>query len=186
MASRKSHKVNRQIVVTASHRRIDVLMCRNQEAEAPAGRRGLRKKAGSRNLAARWSGAMGTRDPAVLLARGVIALSLRSRPSSEKISQLKLKRYGLGSDHRVIDVGLGSAAWLYRRRPTCEDVTLVSTSPGGTIADRTANERPGTNDGRSLAEGAGFEPAIRFPVYTLSRRAPSTTRPPLPPALRRC
>ncbi len=30
-----------------------------------------------------------------------------------------------------------------------------------------------------MAEGAGFEPAIRFPVYTLSRRAPSTTRPPL-------
>jgi hypothetical protein len=23
-----------------------------------------------------------------------------------------------------------------------------------------------------LAEGAGFEPAIRFPVYTLSKRAP--------------
>ena len=32
---------------------------------------------------------------------------------------------------------------------------------------------------RHLAEEAGFEPAIRFPVYTLSRRAPSTTRPPL-------
>ena len=31
----------------------------------------------------------------------------------------------------------------------------------------------------NLAEGAGFEPAIRFPVYTLSRRAPSTARPPL-------
>ena len=31
----------------------------------------------------------------------------------------------------------------------------------------------------ALAEGAGFEPAIPFPVYTLSRRAPSTTRPPL-------
>ena len=30
-----------------------------------------------------------------------------------------------------------------------------------------------------LAEGAGFEPAIRFPAYTLSRRAPSATRPPL-------
>src|ERR687898_202992 len=30
-----------------------------------------------------------------------------------------------------------------------------------------------------LAEGEGFEPSIRFPVYTLSRRAPSTTRPPL-------
>src|SRR5438067_1616138 len=25
-----------------------------------------------------------------------------------------------------------------------------------------------------MAEGAGFEPAIRLPVYTLSRRAPST------------
>ncbi len=34
---------------------------------------------------------------------------------------------------------------------------------------------------RALAERAGFEPAIRFPVYTLSRRAPSTTRPPLQP-----
>ncbi len=33
--------------------------------------------------------------------------------------------------------------------------------------------------GGLMAEGAGFEPAIRFPVYTLSRRAPSTTRPPL-------
>jgi hypothetical protein len=30
-----------------------------------------------------------------------------------------------------------------------------------------------------LAEGVGFEPTIRLPVYTLSRRAPSTTRPPL-------
>jgi hypothetical protein len=32
---------------------------------------------------------------------------------------------------------------------------------------------------RGLAEGAGFEPAIRFPAYTLSRRAPSAARPPL-------
>jgi hypothetical protein len=31
----------------------------------------------------------------------------------------------------------------------------------------------------SLAEGVGFEPTIRFPVYTLSKRAPSATRPPL-------
>ena len=29
------------------------------------------------------------------------------------------------------------------------------------------------------AEREGFEPSIRFPVYTLSRRAPSTTRTPL-------
>jgi hypothetical protein len=33
---------------------------------------------------------------------------------------------------------------------------------------------------RGMAEGAGFEPARRFfTVYTLSRRAPSTARPPL-------
>ena len=30
-----------------------------------------------------------------------------------------------------------------------------------------------------MAEGAGFEPAIGLPLYTLSRRAPSTARPPL-------
>ncbi len=30
-----------------------------------------------------------------------------------------------------------------------------------------------------MAEGVGFEPTRRFPAYTLSRRAPSTTRPPL-------
>ena len=30
-----------------------------------------------------------------------------------------------------------------------------------------------------MAEREGFEPSIRFPVYTRSRRAPSTTRPPL-------
>ena len=30
-----------------------------------------------------------------------------------------------------------------------------------------------------LAEREGFEPSIRFPIYTLSKRAPSTTRPPL-------
>ena len=34
-------------------------------------------------------------------------------------------------------------------------------------------------DGENLAERAGFEPAIEFPLYTLSRRAPSATRTPL-------
>ena len=27
-----------------------------------------------------------------------------------------------------------------------------------------------------MAEGVGFEPTIEFPLYTRSRRAPSTTR----------
>ena len=30
-----------------------------------------------------------------------------------------------------------------------------------------------------MAERVGFEPTIRFPVYTLSKRAPSATRPSL-------
>jgi len=37
---------------------------------------------------------------------------------------------------------------------------------------------------RVLAEGVGFEPTIRFPVYTLSKRAPSATRPSLRSAAR--
>ena len=41
------------------------------------------------------------------------------------------------------------------------------------------NESETSSVQRRVAEGAGFEPAIRFPVYTLSRRAPSTTRPPV-------
>ena len=31
-----------------------------------------------------------------------------------------------------------------------------------------------------VAERAGFEPAVRLPLHTLSKRAPSTTRTPLP------
>src|SRR5579875_1146771 len=31
-----------------------------------------------------------------------------------------------------------------------------------------------------MAEREGFEPSIEFPLYTLSKRAPSTTRPSLP------
>ena len=31
----------------------------------------------------------------------------------------------------------------------------------------------------NMAEGMGFEPTIQFLVYTLSKRAPSTARPPL-------
>src|SRR6516162_7273434 len=32
---------------------------------------------------------------------------------------------------------------------------------------------------RAMAEREGFEPSIEFPLYTLSKRAPSTTRPSL-------
>ena len=33
--------------------------------------------------------------------------------------------------------------------------------------------------GYLMAERMGFEPMKEFPLYTLSKRAPSTTRPPL-------
>ena len=36
-----------------------------------------------------------------------------------------------------------------------------------------------SDDENEMAERQGFEPWRRFPAYTLSRRAPSTTRPPL-------
>ena len=32
---------------------------------------------------------------------------------------------------------------------------------------------------KNMAERMGFEPMIELPLYTLSKRAPSTTRPPL-------
>lgn len=55
-----------------------------------------------------------------------------------------------------------------------------------TLGTKLGTERPQLtkrNNNRRLsgylAERAGFEPALRFPVNTLSRRAPSTTRPPL-------
>src|SRR6266481_4793629 len=35
------------------------------------------------------------------------------------------------------------------------------------------------NQQLNLAEREGFEPSIEFPLYTLSKRAPSTTRPSL-------
>ena len=44
---------------------------------------------------------------------------------------------------------------------------------------RGGNERSKIAVSEIMAEREGFEPSIRLPVYTRSRRAPSTTRPPL-------
>src|SRR5258708_11122506 len=59
-------------------------------------------------------------------------------------------------------------ALRYRLGPDCGEVVAKTSS----FASR-----------QFVAEGAGFEPAIRFPAYTLSRRAPSAARPPLRRAL---
>jgi hypothetical protein len=47
------------------------------------------------------------------------------------------------------------------------------------LISTTFSERQRTKANNGLAEGVGFEPTIRFPVYTLSKRAPSATRPSL-------
>src|SRR5713101_4096471 len=39
--------------------------------------------------------------------------------------------------------------------------------------------RRGSRAGMLLAEREGFEPSVEFPLHTLSKRAPSTTRPSL-------
>ena len=49
------------------------------------------------------------------------------------------------------------------------------------MAARTGHlSRGHSGDERKMAEREGFEPSIEFPLYTLSKRAPSTTRPSLP------
>jgi hypothetical protein len=67
-------------------------------------------------------------------------------------------------------------------QPVTYTITGATLSDGGTVS--------GTVTGRgmyvantfvriAMAEREGFEPSIEFPLYTLSKRAPSTTRPSL-------
>lgn len=51
---------------------------------------------------------------------------------------------------------------------------------GGAAVTRTWGG--GAETGKVMADREGFEPSIRFHVYTRSRRAPSTTRPPVHPS----
>jgi hypothetical protein len=50
---------------------------------------------------------------------------------------------------------------------------------GAIREDRAIKENNGEKRRGKVAEREGFEPSIRFPLYTLSKRAPSTTRPSL-------
>gem|GEM_PF-4487167 len=51
--------------------------------------------------------------------------------------------------------------------------------PGVVHLPPSAYEKPPRGRLVHMADGVGFEPTRRFPAYTLSRRAPSTTRPPV-------
>ena len=76
----------------------------------------------------------------------------------------------------------GSFGTQIRRRRTREQrrgAMFTHRTPRGYRAQDSGEE-----DSSALAEGVGFEPTIRFPVYTLSKRAPSATRPSLRGAIR--
>src|SRR6516165_7666394 len=57
--------------------------------------------------------------------------------------------------------------------------TRKSTNSRQSIGITRFSGRHHTSLDRPMAEGVGFEPTIRLPVYTLSKRAPSATRPSL-------
>jgi hypothetical protein len=108
------------------------------------------------------------------------------------------KRRAKVRDGGVVDIRFCISAHICQRRSKSRPMSRRKTRPvppSLVVADAFAGEltrgsfktisatEETTNTQRfeadSLAVGAGFEPAIRFPAYTLSRRAPSTTRPPL-------
>ena len=67
-----------------------------------------------------------------------------------------------------------------------EDLVIPDDPYDACYANAGALHRAGARVTRSqsayeeiVAETKGFEPSRRFPAYTLSKRAPSTTRPPL-------
>jgi hypothetical protein len=72
--------------------------------------------------------------------------------------------------------GRERAIWSVSLRSEYRTLRQTDRKMGGPSAARLARR---TAFGSRLAEGVGFEPTIRFPVYTLSKRAPSATRPPL-------
>ena len=63
--------------------------------------------------------------------------------------------------------------------PTCTVQAPQSATPQPNVPPPCQARRRVRSGASYLAEGAGFEPAMELPPYTLSRRAPSTTRPPL-------
>lgn len=67
-----------------------------------------------------------------------------------------------------------------RRHPTCGSsqkwLSVNEATPGAALDERLSQLALIAGE---LAEKKGFEPSIPFPVYSLSRGAPSTTRPPL-------
>jgi hypothetical protein len=58
---------------------------------------------------------------------------------------------------------------------TGQSCTMTDPEYGGCISSDITRIKYGP-DGTQLAERVGFEPTVEFPLHTLSKRAPSTTR----------
>src|SRR5882672_9261548 len=83
--------------------------------------------------------------------------------------------------------GPGERAGCRARSPTHGRMSLgllrSRSDPVRTLPSPTSGPEIGRaprEPGRRLAERAGFEPAMPLPTHTLSKRAPSATRTPLP------
>ena len=85
---------------------------------------------------------------------------------------------------------LGAKPRVKKCKTACQ-TTLINSASSHEIPTNTVQSRlvqnPMSNNSQTtfriflfgVAEREGFEPSIWFPIYTRSRRAPSTTRPPL-------
>ena len=76
-----------------------------------------------------------------------------------------------------------SQRWGYnvQKRPKTSDIIqkILMGIPLGGILSIGLSVLFSTTYRRILAEREGFEPSVRLPLHTLSKRAPSTTRTPL-------
>ena len=94
------------------------------------------------------------------------------------------RREGLNTvftvDHADFDIYRIQCRRRFRILPSIRAVGIpsqIGTERGDTrTLDRRRQRR---KSGNFLAEREGFEPSIEFPLYTLSKRAPSATRPSL-------
>ncbi len=94
----------------------------------------------------------------------------QSSPSPQKVFQSPRQRSKLSA--KVHPLSLWIIKFEWRPQPSLPPNTHIC-----------ANE-PRLFKKQVMAEREGFEPSRRLPAYTRSRRAPSTTRPPLHCALR--
>jgi predicted transcriptional regulator len=115
---------------------------------------------------------------------GLLVARTISMPAAAMASLEKTFAIGLGCNIKEVDEGI----WLVSSCTTMgyTDLEQKTLQPlhnlyrarlSQCLRNKLLRKCPGRTTPR-MAVRVGFEPTIRFPVYTLSKRAPSTTRPP--------